>query len=101
VLNGYVTETFHIAKHQLTTLIISTTQDNHRVDDLDCPHPLPQRPSTGKTARWRCAGAPPECPKPANNSAVSTVTCNYPHYVKHSNATFPPKVSVPPVTMNP
>jgi hypothetical protein len=43
VLNGYVNDTVHITKRQLSTMIIAIARDNDRVDDLDQPRPRPQR----------------------------------------------------------
>ncbi len=50
--------------------------------------------STGKTVRWRCAGALPAWSRPGNSSAASTATCTYQHSAPRSNAKSP-KLSDP------
>jgi hypothetical protein len=73
VLNGYVTDTFHIAKHQLTTLIILTAQDNNGIYFRDRTTPNQNHPRArfasrrashgvqlieAAQARWRMVNAP-------------------------------------------
>jgi hypothetical protein len=69
-----------------------------RVDDRGSAASTPRTSNAGVTGRWRCAGAPPACSRPASSSTASTVTCTYPPSAPHSNARSP-SLSVPPVMM--